>query len=369
MIDTNVFINGRGNGRGWRASMCALGVSALLGCGIGTGGQPGSPEDPNGGFAQVTRALSGQHLLGAKRDSASTVAARKKISAPPAGGLPSSVMLTNQVPTPGSQAEESCVGWAVGYAAKSFDETLEVGWSLGASNHQFAPSWVYNQINGGVDLGSSPAAALDLIVNKGADTLSSFPYVPGDYLTQPSAASFEHASHFRAKSWYTIDATPTAIKNVLAGHNVVIIVFEVLPDYDNMNATTNTVYDDDTGDSRGGHANVIIGYNDTKGAFRIINSWGTGWGDGGYGWIAYSFISNAKLGAWAYVLLDDANVPIVGDADASWCVDSADQQILSNAFGACTPNVKYDYRADFNADGCVNLKDYQLMVAHWSEGC
>jgi C1A family cysteine protease len=45
----------------------------------------------------------------------------------------------------------------------------------------------------------------------------------------------------------------------------------------------------------GGHARVIIGYDDTiaipgapiKGAFRVRNSWNTDWGDKGYSWVSY----------------------------------------------------------------------------------
>jgi C1A family cysteine protease len=51
----------------------------------------------------------------------------------------------------------------------------------------------------------------------------------------------------------------------------------------------------------GGHAMVIAGYDDNKkivnqlnnsetiGAFLIRNSWGTEWGEGGYGWIPYEY--------------------------------------------------------------------------------
>jgi hypothetical protein len=39
----------------------------------------------------------------------------------------------------------------------------------------------------------------------------------------------------------------------------------------------------------GGHAMVVVGYDDNKdgGSFEIQNSWGTKWGNGGYIWINY----------------------------------------------------------------------------------
>ncbi len=60
----------------------------------------------------------------------------------------------------------------------------------------------------------------------------------------------------------------------------------------------------------GGHAVVAVGYDDgkkikntncgaeTKGAFLIRNSWGTGWGDGGYGWIPYEYVRRRLARDW-----------------------------------------------------------------------
>jgi len=51
----------------------------------------------------------------------------------------------------------------------------------------------------------------------------------------------------------------------------------------------------------GGHAVTIIGYNDSLptpdgyGAFRLVNSWGTDWGDNGYFWMTYEAIKNPLL--------------------------------------------------------------------------
>ena len=46
----------------------------------------------------------------------------------------------------------------------------------------------------------------------------------------------------------------------------------------------------------GGHAVLAVGYDDarkigtSKGALLIRNSWGTGWGEAGYGWLPYDYI-------------------------------------------------------------------------------
>jgi C1A family cysteine protease len=48
------------------------------------------------------------------------------------------------------------------------------------------------------------------------------------------------------------------------------------------------VIDGDEGDI-GGHAMIAVGYDNARQAFRIQNSWGRHWGDGGYGWFSYEF--------------------------------------------------------------------------------
>ena len=57
---------------------------------------------------------------------------------------------------------------------------------------------------------------------------------------------------------------------------------------DNWSNIGTGVWSQSTGKD-GGHAMVIIGYDDTKKALRIANSWGTNWGDNGYGWIDYDY--------------------------------------------------------------------------------
>jgi len=66
-----------------------------------------------------------------------------------------------------------------------------------------------------------------------------------------------------------------------------------------------------------GHAIVAVGYDDsmkikntmcnkeTKGAFLIRNSWGTTWGDNGYGWLPYDYVLNKlALDFWSLLRME-----------------------------------------------------------------
>ena len=48
------------------------------------------------------------------------------------------------------------------------------------------------------------------------------------------------------------------------------------------------------------HAVVIVGWDDVAGAWHVRNSWGAGWGEGGYAWVAYG--SN-NIGAYSVAVL------------------------------------------------------------------
>lgn len=49
------------------------------------------------------------------------------------------------------------------------------------------------------------------------------------------------------------------------------------------------------------HDIVLVGWDDSKGAWRLRNSWGTQWADGGYCWIAYGANQVGTEAVWAVV--------------------------------------------------------------------
>jgi hypothetical protein len=51
------------------------------------------------------------------------------------------------------------------------------------------------------------------------------------------------------------------------------------------------------------HAVLIVGWDDSKKAWKIKNSWGTGWGAGGFGYVAYGHYNIGAGTAWVEALV------------------------------------------------------------------
>ena len=52
----------------------------------------------------------------------------------------------------------------------------------------------------------------------------------------------------------------------------------------------------------GGHAVVCVGYDDKSQRFICRNSWGTSWGDKGYFYMPYNYLTNSRLSSDMWVL-------------------------------------------------------------------
>lgn len=259
--------------------------------------------------------------------------------------LPPKIDLKPHFPTPGNQGWlGSCVGWAVAYL-KTYQEKIERGWDLSQKNHLFSPAYIYNQIvisPGNCGSGSTYTDALWLLQNKGCATLKTMPYETQGCSWQPPDLAKQEAGQYKIKShallgvneelkrdWYGIHPllTLSAVKAELANGNPVLIGMYTYMDFHEL---SDGVWNTRTGVRLpGGHAVCVIGYDDDLNAFEIINSWGTDWGNGGYGWIDYDLFIDVVLIAFTAEDFIEAN-PV-----------------------------------DFNRDGIVNFSDYIDFVTHF----
>lgn len=209
------------------------------------------------------------------------------LASTPAGGveLPPSFDLSASLPPVGHQGQQqSCVAWAVAYALKSYQEKVEIGQQL-----LFSPSFIYNQINNGQNVPTYVTDALNVLSQQGVCNLEEMPYNDNDWVSKPSTTARDNAKKYRIDFWRRVNIMDIKeVKAQIASGYPVIIGAQVSNEFieDGRKEKANYIWKT-PGTSAGGHAMLVVGYDDTKNAFKLMNSWGTDWGDNGFGWLDY----------------------------------------------------------------------------------
>ena len=146
-----------------------------------------------------------------------------------------------------------------------------------------------------------------------------WPYKIASFDAEPTAFLYAFAQSFQAINYYRLDPVGTTpanllnqIKTNLAGNLPSMFGFTV---YDSISQANGAgkgkiPFPCSTDKVAGGHAIMAIGYDDTlaikntnggkttTGALLIRNSWGTSWGDVGYGWLPYEYVLKGLAVDW-----------------------------------------------------------------------
>jgi len=209
------------------------------------------------------------------------------------------VDLRQFMPPVGEQKVNDCTAWAAAWA-KSYNEGREQGWLPSTDGRIFSPTFIYNQVNKGKDEGSNIVDVVMLMKSKGAATLARTPYDWRDILQVPNPLAFTEAQAFPIADFYLL-RTSEAIRRTLQRRNVVVFGAHVGPVFmsgkwdvytretfvrDNQIRTANQPH--------GKHAMVIVGYDDSKKAFLLQNSWGTKWAKRGYAYVGYDLFDEIR---------------------------------------------------------------------------
>lgn len=255
--------------------------------------------------------------------------------------LPKRVDLTNAFPPPGSQGPQpNCVAWATTYAARTFLNFRDRDVQPAQPSDQMSPAYVYNRLRapGSPCAGTiTIVAALNLLKNEGSVSLADFPDDMTKCAVPASDALRGKAGQYRLLDWRAVDRetkndwrTPIIlddVKGALARGAPVIFAFLVAPDFKAIRGPG--IYTRAEKPEKGGyHAMAIVGYDEDKQALRVMNSWGTGWGDKGYAWIAYDTFK--LLTAEAYSL----EAPTAGGKPATPEPARSPAQVLADQMAA-----------------------------------
>lgn len=175
------------------------------------------------------------------------------------------------------------------------------------------------------DTGAFLRSTMGALVLFGVPPEEYWPYIIANYEKEPSAFCYAFAQNYQAISYYRLDPPGTNTTDLLTHIRTNLSVglpsmfgFTVYSSYQQVATTGNIPFPTPGEKIEGGHAVVAAGYNDnikiknsntggieTTGALLLRNSWGTTWGDGGYGWLPYDYVLKGLAVDWWSLLKNE----------------------------------------------------------------
>lgn len=148
------------------------------------------------------------------------------------------------------------------------------------------------------DEGTYIRLAFATLTSLGTCTEETWPYDTSKVFLRPSWRSFQEAYPNKINSFYRIEATDgqelvDAIKQALRAQHPVVFGMRVDGVYMSTGADGIVSVPASGKVEGGGHAQLIVGYDDNTQRWIVKNSWGTGWGDRGYGYVPYAYLDAA----------------------------------------------------------------------------
>ncbi|HUU84252.1 MAG TPA: C1 family peptidase [Phycisphaerae bacterium] len=219
--------------------------------------------------------------------------------------------LSGFVPTPCNQGPlNSCVAWSGAYGLMTYLAATNIdGWvDLDRTDRHFSPTFVFNQVNAFRQGRSESSSCLqagtflsDLFVllrDTGCVTWAELPYTVEDCQTQPSQSIQDGASNYRIAYFRQTERDVATIQSYLNEDIPVVVVLKIGEAFFGLGP--GDVYA--TVETDGfAHAMLAVGYDNNvgnAGAIKIMNSWGTEWGDGGFAFVSYNTWEQSNVEAY-----------------------------------------------------------------------
>lgn len=239
--------------------------------------------------------------------------------------LPPAADLTRDVPPIGNQGQlGSCTAWASGYAAATYTAQRQFSWGQVSPDHQASPGYLYERLldTDSFECGSGTliSTAMNLLVQEGCSSLATVAYT--DQACSADSPTTD-ADNFRVGSFNRVVETDlNALRGELAGGSILVFGARLYDDFPNHVGPE--VYRGSgtfltQGNQHAAHAMAVVGYDDERQAFRIMNSWSPEWGDDGFMWMHYDTFKETVFEVYALEPtadrdpIDDGDGPVPGE--------------------------------------------------------
>jgi len=277
--------------------------------------------------------------------------------------LPAAVSLKQYAPLPGNQGQHgTCVAWSTSYAARTISYCIQhrITDKDKIMSSAFSPGYLYYNVKLQTDANCTGGAnienALSVLASKG-DLLKS-DNIPDcvtsiDNVTDGKAKTYSIKAYTRlTESYGSVGKNEiSVIKKSLSEKKPVVLSLKCMNSFFSVGA--DGIWNLKPNDAnQGNHALCIVGYDDNKlgGAFEVMNSWGTLWGNGGFFWLTYQQI--LQYGNYAVEMMDrEAAVEqpeIKGSMDFI-LLDGTSMPVVRSKINTRSITVEDDDKADYSS--------------------
>lgn len=196
----------------------------------------------------------------------------------------------------------SCTSFAAG-AAFRFDLRKQ-------GLQDFVPSHLFEYYNSrakkekSVDSGATIRGAIKAVNTYGICPESEWPYDISKFASKPPTQSYKDALQDRALKYQAVSQNITVMKNCLAQGLPFVIGISVYQSFESqaVASTGKVPLPKNNEQLLGGHALLCLGYRDKDLQFIVRNSWGSGFGDGGYVYLPYAYLMDSGLSGDFWVI-------------------------------------------------------------------
>lgn len=276
-------------------AVAALNIAMTTGC--------GKVAMPVAADAGLQRAVSGQATVMVKgvqrklgydvnRYMLKQAASARFANLPPVQGLlPSKVDLRTQCSPVADQYDlGACTAFAV---AKGMREQIQ--FKRGERQVALSPLFLYyetRKIRGSVDLdtGATITDAMKALQTAGAAPEAAWPYDTMVFDKKPAAPAYKAALEWKVNTGAQL-AGLEDIKKVLAKGQTVVFGMKVYKAFRDVGPNGKLAVPQEGDVYVGGHAVAVVGYDNAKKVLIVRNSWGTEWGDKGYCYMPYAYVT------------------------------------------------------------------------------
>lgn len=120
-------------------------------------------------------------------------------------------------------------------------------------------------------------------------------YIISKFTRKPTVAAYKAALKHKAVQYLAVTPTPDQLKGCIADGFPFVFGISVYASFENVGSDGMVPMPAAHEQMLGGHAIACVGYDDAKRVFFVRNSWGSSWGDAGYCYIPYDYLTNADL--------------------------------------------------------------------------